>query len=171
MEPANAEPTTPIASRAAGLPEERKRRRLRRYTYAVSALMVVLCNVVFLLGLWGSGINLDTLIRTPDLFDPTKDVCLRLIWHKVAGAQDPVRLCNEWINLSDPSGDTHTFQKDTKVVQGADGKLYFDHPARVDYRLFLLGVFVVAVIVAGMLLKRYLIARYRLQLEVKSESL
>ncbi|MBI5410758.1 MAG: hypothetical protein HZA21_02075, partial [Nitrospirae bacterium] len=46
-------------------------------------------------------------------------------------------------------------------------KLYFDHPARVDYRLFLLGVFVVAVIVAGMLLKRYLIARYRLQLEVK----
>lgn len=168
MAAASTEPTEPEAAEP---PEERKKRQLRRYTYAVSTFMVVLCNVVFLLGLWGSGINLDTLIRTPDIFDPTTDVCLRLSWHKVAGAQDPVRLCNEWINLSDPSGETHKFQKDTKVVQGADGKLYFDHPARVDYRLFLLGAFVVAVIAAGMLLKRYLIARYRLRLEVPGRSI
>jgi hypothetical protein len=145
--------------------EEHKQRKLRRYTYGVSILLVVLCNAVFLLGLWGSRVNLDTLIRMPDHFDPTKDVCLRLGWHRVTGAEDPVELCNEWINLSDPSGETHRFQQDTKVVQGADGKLYFDHPARVDYRLFLLGGFVVAVITSGVLLKRHLIARYRLRLE------
>jgi hypothetical protein len=132
--------------------------------------MIVLCNVIFLFVLWGSGVNLDSLIRTPDLFDPTQDVCLRLGWHKVTGAADPVELCNEWINLSDPSGETHRFQTDTKVVRGTDGKLYFDHPARVDYRLFLLGTFVVVVIVLGMLLKRYLIARYRVWLEASGTS-
>lgn len=166
----NAEPATPIEQQAVGLPDEQKRKKLRRYTYGVSTLMVLLCNAVFLLGLWSSGINLDALVRTPDLFDPTQDVCLRLSWHKVAGAPDPVRLCNEWINLSDPSGETHTFQKDTKVVQGADGKLYFDHPARVDYRVFLLGCFVVGVIVSGLMLKRYLIDQYRLRLEAKAFS-
>ncbi len=165
MAAVSTEPAAPIEPGAADLSEERKRRQLRRYTYAVSTLMIVLCNGVFLLVLWGSGINLETLIRTPDLFDPAKDVCLRLGWHKVTGSQDPVRLCNEWINLSDPSGETHRFQNDTKVVQGADGKLYFDHPARVDYRLFLLGAFVAILIVSGMLFKRYLIARYRLRLE------
>jgi hypothetical protein len=170
MSATGAEPATPQEPRAPGLPEEQKR-KLRRYTCVVSTLMVVLCNAVFLFGLWGSGVNLDTLVRTPDLFDPTKDVCLRLTWHKVDGAQEPVRLCNEWINLSDPSGQTHTFQKDTKVVQGADGKLYFDHPARVDYQVFALGAFVVAVIASGLLLKRYLIARYRLRLEASSNRL
>ncbi|MBM4124079.1 MAG: hypothetical protein FJ246_03850 [Nitrospira sp.] len=145
-------------------PEERAR-RLTRYTYGVSAAMILLCNAVFLLGLWGSGINLDGLIRTPDLFDPARDICLRLSWQKVTGAAEPVRLCQEWINLSDPSGDTHVFQRDVAVVQGADGKLYFDQPARVDYRLFLLGAFVVAVIAGGLKLKRHLIARYRLRLD------
>jgi len=165
MASTGAEPATPIGPRVYRLPEEQKRRKLRLYTYAVSTLMAVLCSAVFLLGLWGSRVNLDTLIRMPDHFDPTTDVCLRLGWHRVTGAETPVELCNEWINLSDPSGETHTFQQGTKVVQGADGRLYFDHPARVDYRLFLLGGFVVAVIVSGLLLKRYLIARYRLRLE------
>ena len=164
MTATNAEPAVPGKSATDQL-EEHKQRKLRRYTYGVSILLVVLCNAVFLLGLWGSRVNLDTLIRMPDHFDPTKDVCLRLGWHRVTGAEGPVELCNEWINLSDPSGETHRFQQDTKVVQGADGKLYFDHPARVDYRLFLLGGFVVAVITAGVLLKRHLIARYRLRLE------
>ncbi|TAJ30744.1 MAG: hypothetical protein EPO64_02975, partial [Nitrospirae bacterium] len=154
MAAADTEPATPLE------PAEQAG-QMRRYTYAVSTLMVVLCNAVFLLGLWVSGVNLDSLIRTPDLFDPTQDVCLRLSWHRVAGAADPVRLCHEWINLSDPSGNTHTFQKDITVVQGADGKLYFDQPARVDYRLFLLGAFVIAVIACGVRIKRSLIARYR----------
>jgi hypothetical protein len=146
---------------------EEKTRRLRRYAYGVTAAMIVLCNAIFLLGVWGSGVNLETLVRMPDVFDPAKDVCLRLSWHRVPGVEDPVRLCNEWINLSDPSGQTHQFQKDTKIVQGADGRLYFEHGTRVDYRLFLLGAFIAAVIALGLLLKRYLITRYRLRLETQ----
>ncbi|MBI4400761.1 MAG: hypothetical protein HY581_03925 [Nitrospirae bacterium] len=165
MLPANAESAISREPATQEQLDGGKAHRLRRYTYGVTAAMIVLCNAVFLLGVWGSGVNLDRLIRMPDLFDPTKDICLRLSWHKVAGLDQQVRLCSEWINLSDPSGDTHTFQRDTTVVQGADGKLYFDHGSRVDYRLFLLGAFVVAVIAFGLMLKRYLIARYRMRLE------
>lgn len=142
-------------------------RKLRRYSYGVSAALIVVCNAVFLAGLWGSGINLDALIRTPDVFDTTKDVCLRFTWHRVIGANEPVQLCNEWINLSDPSGETHKFQPDTKIVRGGDGKLYFDHGAQVDYRLFLLAAFVALVIGLGVATKRYLIARYRMRLDMQ----
>jgi len=144
--------------------------KLRRYSYRVSAALIVVCNAVFLAGLWGSGVNLDALIRTPDMFDPVEDICLRFAWHRVTGAEEPVRLCNEWIHLSDPSGDTHRFQPDTKVVQGGDGKLYFDYPARVDYRLFLLAAFVAGVIASGVAAKRRLLARYRMRLDMQGQT-
>jgi hypothetical protein len=144
--------------------DELQRRQLRRYTTLVTAGLILGCNAIVLLGIWGSGVNIESLFRTPDVFNPAKDICLRLSWHKVAGVEQPLRLCYEWINLSDPSGETHTFQQDTAVVQGADGKLYFDHGLRADYRLFLFGAFVLAVLVGGMAAKRYLIARYRIRI-------
>ncbi|MGH7208599.1 MAG: hypothetical protein ACREIL_04355 [Nitrospiraceae bacterium] len=141
--------------------EELQADRVRRYAYRVTAALIVLCNAVLLLGVWVSGVNLDTLFTTPDRFNPVKDICVRLSWHKVAGVERPVQLCYEWINLSDPSGDTHKFQAETQVVKGADGKLYFDDGVRMDYRVFILGAFVAAVVVLGIALKRSLIARYR----------
>ncbi|MES4787191.1 MAG: hypothetical protein C4294_16775, partial [Nitrospiraceae bacterium] len=65
---------------------------------------------------------------------------------------------------SDPSGNTHTLQKETEVVKGADGRLYFNYGERVDYRLFVYGAFVAAIITLGVLLRRYLINRYRVRL-------
>jgi len=145
--------------------DEAGTKRLRRYGHAVTAAMILACNAVFLLGLWGSGVNLDTLWRMPDVFNPDKDICLRQSWHKVSGVEKPVRLCYEWINTADRSGKTHTFQQDTAIEKGADGRLYFDHGPRVDYRLFLLGAFVAVIVAVGVMLQRHLIARYRKQLE------
>ena len=145
--------------------DEHRRRKIRRYAGWVTALMMVVCNAVFLLGVWGTGFNLDRLIRFPDIYNPAQDICLRLTWHSVVGSQEPIRLCSEWVQLSDPSGTTHSFQKETKIVQGADGQLYFDHGARVDYHLFVFVAFVAAVVASGILLQRYLIARYRVRLE------
>lgn len=150
--------------------DDDKAGKLRRYSYGVSAALILACNAVFLAGLWGSGVNLDALIRTPDVFDATQDVCLRFTWHRVIGAEEPVQLCHEWINLSDPSGKTHIFHKETKVVRGGDGKLYFDHGAQVDYRLFLLAAFVAAVIALGVTAKRHLIARYRMRLDMQGNT-
>lgn len=169
MPPSSAEPAfpEPLAGRSPG--HDRNALRVRRYTTGVTVAMIVLCNAVFLFGIWISGVNLERLIRIPDLFDPVQDICLRLGWHRVAGLNEPVHLCSEWIHLSDPSGETHKFQAETRVVQGADGKLYFDHGSRVDYRLFVLAGFVVAVIALGLMLKHYLITRYRGRLETRDD--
>lgn len=142
--------------------------QVHRYASRVTIAIILLCNTVLLLGLWTSGIDLDRLIRTPDVFDPNKDVCVRVGWHKVAGVDKPIRLCSEWINLSDRSGQTHTFPHDTSVVEGADGKLYFDYGSQVDYRIVVLGVFFLVIISAGIMLNRYLIARYRTRLEARA---
>ena len=147
---------------------DRDARRLRRFTVTVTVAMMVACNAVFLLGLWGSEINLDTLIRTPDVFNPEKDICLRMSWHKVSGIEKPVQLCYEWINTTDRSGQTHTFQPDTAVIEGADGHLYLDSGPRVDYRLFLLVGYVVAIVLAGITVQRRVIARYRRWLQEES---
>jgi hypothetical protein len=145
---------------------DRQDPRVRRYSLIVTLAMIVVCNAIFLLGIRWSGVNLDELIRSPDLFNPRKDVCLRMTWQQVERDNRPIQLCSEWINLSDPTGNTHSFQKGTEVVKGGDGKLYFDHGVQVDYRIFLFGAFVIAVFAFGLLLRRYMIRRYRMRLEM-----
>ena len=148
----------------AGSEEDQASRRLHRFSTWVSLALILLCNGVLALGVWGSGVNLDRIVRFPEVFNPSGDVCLRFGWHKVAGAKEPVRLCNEWIQLSDPSGEPHTLQTETTVVQAVDGWLYFDHGARMGYQSVLLAAFVAGVIAGGMATKRWLIGRYRMRL-------
>lgn len=145
--------------------ETLRQRRLRRYSVLVTLTLIVMCNAVILFGVWTSGVNLEGLFRATDRFDPNRDECLRYNWRKVSGVQQPVRLCYEWINLSDPSGNTHTFQADTDIVLGADGKLHYAQEERVDPRLLFLLAFVGVVLAAGMTASKFLIARYRARLE------
>lgn len=139
--------------------------RVRRFTLGVTVVLILVCNGVFLFGMRVSGVNLDELVKTPDLFNPQSDICLRLTWQRLAGAPDPVRLCSEWINLSDPSGKPHQLDRDTKVKQGPDGHYYVDRGVQADYRLMGFVGFVAAVLIAGLVIRRYLVSRYRLQLE------
>jgi hypothetical protein len=126
--------------------------------------LFLLCNGVIVLAVYASGVNVEDLFRSPDLYHPSKDICLRHSWHKVNGLAQPIRLCYEWINPSDPSGRTHRFERETEVIQGADGKLYFDHGGHFDLRVLLLGLSIFAVVVSGVSLQRYLIGRYRIGL-------
>ncbi len=150
---------------AATTAEALRQRRVRRFSVLVTLALIILCNAVIALGVWASGVNLDSLFRTPDRFNPGQDECLRYSWHKVSGVQQPVRLCYEWIDRSDPSGNTHTLQADTGIVLGADGKLHYEHGERVDLRLFVLLAFVGAVLALGVAVSRLLITRYRVRLE------
>ncbi|MCX5725172.1 MAG: hypothetical protein NTX84_11815 [Nitrospirae bacterium] len=145
--------------------DQRRARNIRRFTAGVSLALMVLCNAIVLVGLWASGINLDELATTPDVFNSKQDICLRLSWQSVAGAAGPVRLCSEWINLSDPSGKTHQIQREITLRQGPDGQYYVDQGIHADYRLLILVLFVVAVIASGLAAKWYLVSRYRLRLE------
>ncbi len=136
----------------------------------VTVGLIVVCNAILLFGVRISGVNLDELVKTPDLFDAKQDICLRLTWERVAGTSEPVRVCSEWINLSDPSGQTHLLAKDVKVRQGADGRYYFDQGIRADFRLLGLALFVGIVLVSGWWARKYLVSRYRLQLGMVARS-
>jgi hypothetical protein len=148
---------------------DQRARRVRRFGIGVSVVLIVLCNAILLFGVWASGLNLDELVKTPEFFNSKQDICLRLTWQKIAGASEPMRLCSEWINLSDPSGKTHQIQTDMKVRQGADGQYYVDRGIRADYRLLGVALFVVVVIVMGITVKRYLVSRYQLHLETSAD--
>jgi hypothetical protein len=144
---------------------ESRQALVRRFARVVSLAMIVLCNAIVLVGLWASGINLDELAATPDVFNPKQDICLRLGWQPVAGTADPIRICSEWINLSDPSGKTHQLQREIKFRQGPDGQYYVDREGHADYRLLILVLVVVVVIAFGLVSKWYLVNWYRLRLE------
>ncbi len=139
--------------------------KVRRFSRLVTAALIVFCNVLLLFGLWVSGINLDELASTPEVFNAKEDVCLRLSWERVTGAADPVRVCSEWIKLADPSGQPHHLTKDIAVRRGPDGQYYVDPGVRSDFRLLALALFVGVVLLLGMWIRRYLVSRYRLQLD------
>jgi hypothetical protein len=145
--------------------ECRRTDKIRRFSLGVSLVLMVLCNAILLGGFALSGINLDDLVKTPDLFNAKQDVCLRLTWQSVPGANDPVRLCSEWLNLSDPSGTIHYLQPDTKLKKGLDGQYYVEQGVQADYRLLMLMLFVTAIIIGGVRAKWFLVNRYRLRLE------
>ena len=145
--------------------EARRADKLRRFSLAVSLVLMVCCNAVLFVGLRLSGINLDDLVKTPDRFNAKQDVCLRLSWQALPGANEPIRLCSEWLNLSDPSGKPHYLQPDTTLKKGLDGRYYVDQGVQADYRLLVLMLFVAAIIMGGVRLKWFLVNRYRLRLE------
>ena len=146
--------------------ESRRADKIRRFSLAVSLGLIVCCNAILFVGLKLSGINLDDLVKTPDLFNAKQDVCLRLSWRPVPGANEPVRLCSEWLNLSDPSGTPHYLSPDAKLKQGLDGHYYVDQGIQADYRLLVLMLFVAAIIIGGVRAKWILVSRYRLHLEL-----
>ncbi|MFO0701900.1 MAG: hypothetical protein U0236_22010 [Nitrospira sp.] len=144
---------------------DRRAVKIRRFSFVVSLALIVGCNVILFVGLRMSGINLDDLVKTPDVFDAKQDVCLRLAWQSLPGASEPIRHCSEWLNLSDPSGTTHYLQPDTKFKKGPDGHYYVDHAVQADYRLLVLLLFVTVIIIGGVRAKWFLVNRYRLRLE------
>ena len=150
--------------------DDRRAAKVRRFAMAVTAGLIVLCNVVLLLGVRLSGVNLDDLVKTPDLFDAKEDVCLRLTWERVSGASEPIRLCSEWIKLADPSGAPHQLAKDIAVRQGPDGLYYIDRGVGPYFRLLGLALFAGAVLFFGWWARRYPLSRYRLQLGVTPRS-
>jgi len=145
---------------------EARKALVRRFSRLVSFVLIIICNAIVLVGLWASGINLDELAATPDVFNSNHDICLRFAWQPVSGTADSIRICSEWINLSDSSGKTHQLQQGIKFREGPDGgKYYVDQGEHTDYRLLMLMLFVVAVIALGLVAKWYLVSRYRLRLE------
>ncbi|UCE63407.1 MAG: hypothetical protein JSU59_11180 [Nitrospirota bacterium] len=131
----------------------------------MTILLIIVCNALLLGGLWMSGVDLDIALSKPELYDPENGHCLRVGFAKVEGAQRPIQLCTEWLELSDPSGNTHHIREGIGLVMGADGQLYYQARQGENFRLIALLMFVIVVIGSGMWAKRFLISWYQLQLQ------
>ncbi len=112
-----------------------------------------------------SAATLEGALGKPELFDPANGHCVGVQWTKVAGADGLVKVCKEWIDFSDISGQTHSLTSDRVLAMGADGNLYFRGQSSENYRLIALTIFAIVVMAGGMWLKRQLIAKYQLRLQ------
>ncbi|NKB80558.1 MAG: hypothetical protein GKS05_01410 [Nitrospirales bacterium] len=135
------------------------------FSLGVTLCLIVLCNGVLLGGVVVSGVNLEHILAPPEFFDAAKDQCVRVAWTHVVGVEGPMRVCSEWLVLSDLTGQTHVIRDGEPLVLGNDGKLYYASDRNRDFRLAGLLLFVVVVIFSGVRLKRFLIVRYRVRLD------
>jgi hypothetical protein len=144
-------------------------RKMRWFNRLVTGGLIVVCNGLLLAGLWVSGIDLEVALSKPELYDPQNGHCLRVAWSKVDGVEGLVKVCTEWLDFSDLSGQTHTLARDKPLAMGADGNLYFAGQTHENYRLIGLVVFAIVVMVTGMWIKRFLIGRYHSYLQTTDQ--
>ncbi len=136
-------------------------RRLQRFTYIVTISLILGCNGLLFLGLWISDVDLEEALAKPEIYDPANGHCVGIQWEKVAGAEGLVKVCTDWIDFSDISGQTHSLPPGKVLAMGADGNLYFSGQSAENYRLIALMIFAIVVLASGMWLKRQLIAKYQ----------
>ncbi len=144
--------------------EALREKRIRWLSLGVTIVLIVVCNALLLGGLWASGLNLDVVFSDSELYDPSSGHCVRSVWAKVIGVEGPVRVCSEWLDMSDPTGQVHAIRQGESLAMGDDGNLYYENDRKGDFRLLALVVFVGVVIFSGVRVKPFLIARYRRRL-------
>jgi hypothetical protein len=140
-------------------------RRLNRFTLGVTGVLIVGCNALLLAGLWVSGVDLEMALSKPELYDPSNGHCVRVKWAEVQGADGLVKVCTEWLDFSDISGETHVLPEDKNLAMRPDGHLYFSGQEVNNYRLIALVIFAIVVMISGMWMKRVLIAAYQRHLQ------
>lgn len=140
-------------------------RRLKRFTLLVTVALIIGCNALLLAGLWVSGVDLERTLSKSELYDPDNGHCVRVTWLKIVGADGLVKVCTEWLDFSDFSGETHILPEGNTLAMGPDGNLYVSGNAAENYRLIALMIFAIVVIVSGMWTKRVLLAKYHNHLQ------
>jgi hypothetical protein len=140
-------------------------RRVKRFTLVVTGALIIGCNALILGGLWVSGVDLETVLSKPELYDPANGHCVRVMWAKIEGAEGLVKVCVEWLDFSDISGETHVLPEGKTLTMGPDGNLHFSGDAADNYRLIALMIFAIVVMASGMWMKRVLIAKYHKHLQ------
>ncbi len=140
--------------------------RLIWFTRGITLALIVVCNGLLVVGWWISGVNLEAALSKPAIYDMSSHYCVGVKWMKVEGTDKPMKVCAEWLDLSDPTGATHTIRKGHPLKVGLDGTLHYADQQNEDYRLVGLVLFVIFILGTGMWAKQYLIARYAMHLKV-----
>ena len=134
--------------------------KMRWFSWGVSIGLMVVCNALLVGGWWVSGVDLESALSKPELYDPQSGHCVGVAWAKVEGVEGLIKVCTEWLDFSDISGETHRLPPGKALAMGADGNLYFPGQAHENYRLIGLVIFVIVVVASGMWVKRFLIGKY-----------
>ena len=142
----------------------------RWFRRGITLALIVVCNLVLLGALWGSGLDLDGMLTNAALYDPQAGYCLQVAWVEVAGVESPVRVCSEWLDVTDPTGQIHALKEGEPLAMGVDGNLYYANARNADLRLLGIFIFVGAVIWLGMRAKRRLLTWYELRLRKNQPS-
>jgi len=143
--------------------------RFRWFSFFVTLILIIVCNGLLLGGLWASGLDLDFVLTNSELYDPSSGHCVGVQWIKVSGVDSPVKVCSEWLDTTDPTGQVHKLRANEPLAMGADGNLYYQNARNADYQMLGLLGFTVMVIYAGMRLKRFLLHWYELRLHPGSQ--
>ena len=125
-------------------------RKMRWFSWLVTGGLIVVCNLLLLIGLWISGVDLETALSKPELYDPQNGHCVGVTWAKVDGVDGLIKVCTEWLDFSDISGEIHRLPPGKALAMGADGNLYFAGQPGENYRLIGLVIFVIVVEASGM---------------------
>ncbi|RMH31043.1 MAG: hypothetical protein D6690_17680 [Nitrospirae bacterium] len=135
--------------------------RVRRFAAVITIVLIVFCNGLLFLGLWISGIDLEVALNAPEFYDPQSGYCVRTGWATVVGRDRPMQVCVEWLELDDPSGNTHRMRQGQPLVVSDTGQWRYQSQPEEDRRLLFLLVFIVMVIGGGIWTKHALITRYQ----------
>ena len=134
--------------------------KMRWFSWGVTIGLMVLCNGFLLGGWWISGVDLESALSKPELYDPQNGHCVGVTWSKVEGVEGLIKVCTEWLDFSDITGETHRLPPGKAIAMGLDGNLYFPGQAHENYRLIGLVIFVIVVVMTGMWFKQFLIRKY-----------
>ena len=136
----------------------------RWFRRGVTLGLIVVCNVVLLAALWGSGLDLDFVLTTSELYHPESAHCVGVAWADVSGVDGPIRVCSEWLDTTDPTGRVHSLLAGEPLAMSVEGNLYYENARNADQWALGLLLFTVAVIFLGMWTKRVLLTWYETRL-------
>jgi len=168
----NLEMSTEIGSLLSPDDKELHRKTVehRIYHHRVKGVTILICSLIFLGGLWISGLDLEDLVWRAGMFNPKEHVCLKTVWVSTTqGTADRVQLCTEWIDLSDLSGQTHRMAiENLEVLKGQDGKIHTHLQRGINYRLVMVVGFLTLIILAGRIAQHFLITRHKQRMGLTS---
>jgi hypothetical protein len=144
--------------------ERRRYLKIERYRYRTLWMIMLGCSAVFLGGIRLANVDMETLLDRQEKFKPEESHCIETGWLKAAEEEQLVRVCKQWVNLSDPTGRMHRLG-DAELVKRPDGNYEIQYKERINYRLLAMIGFVLSISFIGHWLHSYLIGRYRTKLD------
>ena len=142
---------------------ERPEFELNLYAHRVTWAIVIICGLLFIAGLRITGVDFNKIKRQGQIFDSDRHVCVKTEWLRVSTAgMGEIRLCVEWIDPEDRSGNIHRINLgDLEVGHNSKGELQARYREEINYPLVGVIIYLIALTLFGKWLQWVLIRKRR----------